>query len=293
MSTDNPKTSDQLTSVSTPAEVKEPVGAGTWDTPRTDVLTAEEVESILTGTAGFDPRNYEGPPVDSRGAFDYKPNVVHAEGLNEHGKDWKPPGNQSLPEYPPDSPAEAAALRQVDLASYAAPDPWENGLAHEHDRVWLGAAEKHPDPANCPPGYVDDSISGYGVPEGGLPGDGWKEVALGARNSVATGTDQVAATGEKASPTESALDAQEYNQGSQIRPRGWLHCYEFTQDHAVATGIATENTQYGEGGIPQMYIPNVKDAICKDAIGSDRPILVYVGQIPMTNTGASDRIKYR
>jgi hypothetical protein len=300
MSTDDStKPTDQLTSVSTPAEqVKEPVGVGIWDTPaeqgqdpRTDVHTSEEVESLLTGKAGFDPSNYEGPSVDSQGAFEYKPNVVHADGLNEQGRDWEPPGNQLAPEYPSGSPAEGAALDQGDLASYAATDySWKDDLAYERDRVWFKAAEEHPDPDKCPPDYIDKAITGYGVPEGGLPG-GWTDITLDARTPWAAGTDQSAVTGDTVSVTESVLDAQKYNQSSQIRPLAgeycrWLHCYEFKRNHAVATGIATENTQYGEGGTPQMYIPDVKDAI-----GSK--VLVYVGQVRMTNTSASDRVKYR
>jgi hypothetical protein len=273
---------------------------GTTDTPppaaprtheselaRTDPHSAEEIEGFLTGTDSFDPRNYEGPPTDDRGAFEYKPDVPHIDGppVDSDGNLAHIPDAQErklldadVPPIPPDSPADAAALHQGDLATYAGTDSWRDTTAHAGDCVWFGAAEAYP--SSPPDGYADKAISGYGVPEGELPA-GWEDTALSARLPT-DGTD----------PAPVTFDAQEYNEGTQVKAggpdseyKGYLHCYEFQQDHAVAEGVAKANTQYGEGGTPQMYITDVQQAI-RDGE------LKYVGQVPLANITPSERIKY-
>lgn len=45
--------------------------------------------------------------------------------------------------------------------------------------------------------------------------------------------------------------------------RGIMQGYIFNDDVASAYGITYANTQFGAGGLPQYYIPNVKDLIEK------------------------------
>jgi hypothetical protein len=223
------------------------------------VHTAEEVDNVL---AGKDDLGWlETPARDAHGRFDYGPNVIHAEGIADSGK-WSDP---TVPNFPPVSAADAATLCQGDLSAYPGVDSWSTEVAHEGDRIWF-ASSKPEDTS---------SIIGFGVPEGNLH-DGQQEVALSAAR---------------------------YNEGAQVAPnsnleyREYLDCYEFTQDTSIATGVATENSQYGNGGMPQMYVQDVKELLeqgrrlpPEERTG---PALVYVGSVRLTDTSASWQVRGR
>jgi hypothetical protein len=53
----------------------------------------------------------------------------------------------------------------------------------------------------------------------------------------------------------------------------------------VATGVASENTRHGDGGAPQMYVPDVKQLIADGK-------LRYVGTAQLEGTtAASGRVR--
>lgn len=57
------------------------------------------------------------------------------------------------------------------------------------------------------------------------------------------------------------VDATRLNEGLQIAPRQGMYrpgltAYEVTVDTRAAYGIAKANTQFGAGGLPQLFIPN-------------------------------------
>lgn len=51
--------------------------------------------------------------------------------------------------------------------------------------------------------------------------------------------------------------------------------YVFNEDIASAYGITNANPQFGKGGLPQYYIPNVQELI-------DKGILTTVDSIKLT-----------
>ncbi|HEX6518502.1 MAG TPA: hypothetical protein VF070_00600 [Streptosporangiaceae bacterium] len=226
---------------------------------RSDLTTAPATEGVYPGADD----DAIGEPMDF--TFKYKPDVMHIEGppVDSEGKLIPPLTDQQKAEqkqfdtttdrYEPVSPADAALVRQGMLENYAGSDEWRSGMRSEGDRIWFGAVDPHPPDASS--GYLDKGISGFGVPEGELPDD-WG-VALSART---------------------------YSEGTQVMPggpdntyRGWLQCYEFTKDCAVAEGVARENTQYGGGGTPQVYVPDIEQAVHDG-------VLKYAGQVQMTDT---------
>ncbi len=56
--------------------------------------------------------------------------------------------------------------------------------------------------------------------------------------------------------------------------RGEMQGYLFNEDVASAYGITNANPQFGKGGLPQYYVPNVKDLI-------EKGILVPVDSIKL------------
>ena len=61
-------------------------------------------------------------------------------------------------------------------------------------------------------------------------------------------------------------DATALNQGLQIAPKGGLYrpgvtVYMVTEETPAAFGRALNNPQYGGGGLPQLYIPDYKNAL--------------------------------
>jgi hypothetical protein len=235
---------------------------------RTDVHTEVEVEAVMRG--GVDPEALVSPPRDDQGRFAHKPGQVHAEGLADvpKGHPWEDPntplGRDALTVDSPLnlSPADEATAAQGDLTHYPGVDQWTNNVAHESDRVWFASHELPPDTGGPPGDQRLGGKSGFGVPEGGLH-NGLQEVALNAAH---------------------------YNEGSQVEPhlgsyRGYLDCYEFTHDTPVATGVAAENTRHGDGGVPQMYVPNAKQLIADGK-------LRYVGTAQLEGTtAASERVR--
>lgn len=230
---------------------------------RTNVHTEAEVETVMRG--GVDPETLVSPPRDDQGRFADKPGQIHAEGLADvpKGHPWNDPntplGRDALTVDAPlnVSPADAATAAQGDLTHYPGVDQWTNNVAHEGGRVWFASHELPPDRGGPRGDQRLEGKLGFGVPEGELH-DGWQEVAL---------------------------NAARYNEGVLVEPylgnyRGYLDCYEFTQDTPVATGAASENTRYGNGGTPQMYVPDVKQLI------ADRK-LKYVGSAQLEGTTAA------
>jgi hypothetical protein len=236
---------------------------------RTDVHIEAEVETVMRG--GVDPEALVSPPRDDQGRFADKPGQVHAEGLADvpKGHPWEDPntllGREALTVDAPlnVSPADAATAAQGDLTHYPGVDQWTNNVAHEGDRVWFASHELPPGKGGPPGDKRLDGKSGFGVPEGELH-DGGQEVAL---------------------------NAARYNEGALVEPhlgnyRGYLDCYEFTQDTPVATGAAAENTRYGDGGTPQIYVPDAKQLI------ADGKVLRYVGTAQLEGTtAASGRVR--
>jgi hypothetical protein len=227
-----------------------PETEGLGDLVRTNVNT--EAEKVLRG--GADPEALVSPPRDEEGHFADKPGQIYAEGLAD-----APWGKDSPLAV---SPADEAATAQGDLSHYQGVDQWTNDLAREGSRVWFASHERPPGDGG-PQGHErTEGKTGFGVPEGELH-DGWQEVALSATR---------------------------FNEGAQIEPyqggyRGYLDCYEFTQDTPVATGMAAENTRYGDGGMAQMYVPDVKQLIADGK-------LQYVGTAQFEGaTDASWRVR--
>jgi hypothetical protein len=59
-----------------------------------------------------------------------------------------------------------------------------------------------------------------------------------------------------------AYDGEAYRQGVQMgRQPEHLECYEFQRPCEIAVAPTEANTQHGEGGIEQAYIPNVDERI--------------------------------
>ncbi|AIS53557.1 hypothetical protein TKV_c24390 [Thermoanaerobacter kivui] len=52
--------------------------------------------------------------------------------------------------------------------------------------------------------------------------------------------------------------------------------YKVTKDTKAAFGIAKANVKHGEGGLPQIFVPNVKEL-------EQKGILVPVKEIPLKN----------
>lgn len=52
-------------------------------------------------------------------------------------------------------------------------------------------------------------------------------------------------------------------QWMQLNKLGEMQGYLFKEDIAGAYGITSANLQFGKGGLPQYYIPNVQDLINK------------------------------
>ena len=241
-----PTTQDEAVVEKAPAETDNLV--------RTDVHSEADIHDFQSGR--YDPSLLEAPPRDDQGRFGFKPDVIHAEGLAEASFN-----NPLVPDVESSSPSDAAAQKQGDLTRYPGVDEWANKLAHQGDRVWFGN-DKPPsvtsgDDTRAERDLPTGGYSGFGSPEGDLH-DGWQEFAL---------------------------DAVRTNQALQIKPhkgvyRGSLDCYEFTDDTMVATGVVSENTQYGDGGALQMYVPNVQQLI-------DNKQLRFIGTMPLTNTSAS------
>jgi hypothetical protein len=230
---------------------------------RTDVHTDAKVETFMRGGVGPEVLLYS--PRDDQGRFADKPGQIYAKGLADvpEGHPWKDPNtplgrDASTVDAPLSiSPADAAAAAQGVLTHYPGVDQWTNNVAHEGDRVWFASSELPADRGGPPGDQRLDGKSGFGVAEGELH-DGWQEVAL---------------------------NSARYNEGSQIEPyqgnyRGYLDCYKFTQDTPVATGVASENTRYGNGGTPQMYVPDVKQLIADGK-------LLYVGTAQFEGTTAA------
>jgi hypothetical protein len=227
-----------------------------------------EAETVIREEV--DPEALVPPPRDHQGHFADKPGQIHAEGLADVPKDhsWNDPNTTlgreaSTVDAPLSvSPADEATTAQGDLTHYPGVDQWTNNLAHEGGRVWFASHERPPGEGGTQGDQRLEGKSGFGVPEGELH-DGWQEVAL---------------------------DAGRYNEGAQVEPyqgdyRGYLDCYEFTQDTPVATGIASENTRHGDGGMPQMYVPGVKQLIADGR-------LKYIGTAQFEgSTAASERVR--
>ena len=57
--------------------------------------------------------------------------------------------------------------------------------------------------------------------------------------------------------------------------RGEMQGYIFNEDIASAYGMAKANPQFGAGGLPQYYVPDVKDLI-------DKGILTPIDNIKLT-----------
>ena len=68
---------------------------------------------------------------------------------------------------------------------------------------------------------------------------------------------------------QSGRDATKIFEGLQVEKnpihgyRGEMQGYIFNEDVASAYGITNANPQFGKGGLPQYYVPNVKDLIDK------------------------------
>ncbi len=66
------------------------------------------------------------------------------------------------------------------------------------------------------------------------------------------------------------LDATALFEGLQVSPRNGLYrpgvtAFEILDDTPAAFGITRANSQYGKGGLPQLYIP--------DHAGTTRPVV--------------------
>ena len=79
---------------------------------------------------------------------------------------------------------------------------------------------------------------------------------------------------------QSGRDATKLFEGLQVEKnpihgyRGEMQGYIFNEDVASAYGIANANLQFGKGGLPQYYVPDVQDLI-------DKGILAPVGNIKL------------
>jgi hypothetical protein len=230
---------------STPSGVDHPV--------RTVEHTPEEFDDFLTGSS----TTAEGPPRTADEAIRYKPDVVHADDLSDQqiadARAFSPimRNDPELPGEVSASPADRATLDQGDISRYPGVDLWRSTWAEPGERFWVARGD----------GEGPLPSSSFAVPEGELQ-DGQREVALNARV---------------------------YNEAAQISPhdgqyRSHLDCYEFTEPVQVAIGVAAENTQWGLGGIPQMYVPNLPELISQGTI-------VKIGTVELTNTKARPEIR--
>jgi hypothetical protein len=242
MSTDRPPAlpPDSPPEIQPPDPVNEPVvGDGLDLLVRNNPHTDAEIDEL------FHPQNEiaspQSPPRDSEGQPVHRPELIRAEGIDTSGSSWKDLDG-SVPDAWFTSPADAAQRAQGDLNNYPGCDHWDSETAHPGDRVWVAGLAPNRDPSD-PHGEIANtrSMSGFGVPEGELH-DGWQE---------------------------DALNGIRYNEGAQIAPkdgtyRPYLYCYEFRTDMPIAVGTATENTRHGDGGTPQMYVPDFERVLAED-----------------------------
>jgi hypothetical protein len=84
----------------------------------------------------------------------------------------------------------------------------------------------------------------------------------------------------KSAIERSGMDATKIFEGLQVEKnpihgyRGTMQGYKFNEDIAAAFGITKANPQFGQGGLPQIFVPNVQDLINKG-------VLVPVDSIPL------------
>lgn len=80
---------------------------------------------------------------------------------------------------------------------------------------------------------------------------------------------------------QSGRDAAEVFQGLQVKGslrygyRGEMQGYIFNDDIASAYGITSANPQYGKGGLPQYYVPNVQNLIKKGILTPVDSVKLY------------------
>ncbi len=153
----------------------------------------------------------------------------------------------------------------------------------------LGGSADLPVP-NLPPGSpagLAAGIQGH-PPYTGI--DRWWSAQLRAGDEVATGT--VAGrnlplsgfTVPRSAADDIGTDARLFNEGVQVKPfqgtyRDELTVLRATRDTDVAVGYSLANTQFGPGGLRQVYVPDL-EALVRDGV------FEVVEQRPMTNTVA-------
>jgi hypothetical protein len=117
--------------------------------------------------------------------------------------------------------------------------------------------------------------------QGGIryPGvDRFRDITLKPGTSVFVGEPGVSGFATtRGAFSRTGTDAQRIFEGLQVAPfngtyRPGLTEYVITQETPAAFSIVRANTQYGSGGLPQLYIPNFSEVT--------RPVVGY----PLTNT---------
>ena len=79
---------------------------------------------------------------------------------------------------------------------------------------------------------------------------------------------------------DSGRNAQTLFEGLQVKPhdvygyRGGVSGYMFTKNVTGGYGITSANPQFGSGGLPQYFIPNIKQLI-------EKGVLIKVDTIPL------------
>jgi hypothetical protein len=147
---------------------------------------------------------------------------------HDAGEDIPPEGvfgsgtREEFAEWDERVPIESSPSDQAAARQTDAEDQWADRTAGEGERVWMAPHENSE--------HSGLEHSGFGVMEGDL-------------NDV-------------------AYDGAAYQQGVQMgRQPERLECYEFQRPCEIAVAPTEANTQHGEGGIEQAYIPEIEERI--------------------------------